>query len=130
MSKNGTKFPLDCPFKGNRQNVFKKLTFLSHHIDDRFSALIFTELNSNPHPHLERGFRMRILDTKTMRIHADPQHWAEFRVDGIPCRWNSVSTEFRVDGIPFRRGNSMSTEFRGHPGVHNVEKKLKKVFLL
>jgi hypothetical protein len=63
-----------------------------------------------------------------MRIHADPHHWAEFRVDGIPCRWNSVSTEFRVDGIPFRRGNSMSTEFRGHPGVHNVEKNFKKCF--
>ncbi len=30
-------------------------------------------------PHLECGFRMRIQETKTMRIHADadadPQHW-------------------------------------------------------
>jgi hypothetical protein len=42
MSKNGTKFPLDCPFKGNRQMFFKNLNFLSHNIDDRFSALIFT----------------------------------------------------------------------------------------
>jgi hypothetical protein len=54
----------------------KNLQFLSHNIDDRFSALIFTELNPNPHPHLKCGFRMRILETKTMRIHADadPQH--------------------------------------------------------
>jgi hypothetical protein len=54
---------------------FKNLHFLSHNIDDRFSALIFTEPNPNPHriwnPHLECGFRMRILETKTMRIHAD-----------------------------------------------------------
>jgi hypothetical protein len=62
MSKNGTKFPLDCPFKGNRQNVLKKLTFLSHNIDDRFLALIFTELNPNPHPYLESAFGMRIPD--------------------------------------------------------------------
>ncbi len=55
---------------------------------------------------------------------------AEFRVDGIPCRRNSVSTEFRFDGIPFRRGNSVSTEFRGHPGVHLVEKSLKSVFTI
>ncbi len=41
-----------------------------------------------------------------------------------------MSTESRVDGIPFRRGNSMSTEFRGHPGVHNVEKPLKSVFTI
>jgi hypothetical protein len=60
VSKNGTKFPLDCPFKGNRQNVFKNLHFLSHNIDDRFSALIFTELN--PNPHLESAFGMRIPD--------------------------------------------------------------------
>jgi hypothetical protein len=52
----------------------------------------------------------------------------EFRVDGISCRRNFVSTEFRVNGIPFRRGNSMSTEFHGNPGVHNVEKNLKKCF--
>ncbi len=68
----------------------------------------------------------------------------EFRVEGvridrIPCRRNSVSTEFRVDGIqfrtelrvdgiPFRRGNSVSTEFRGLPGVHNVNKNFKKCF--
>jgi hypothetical protein len=55
MSKNGTKFPLDCPFKGNRH-------FLSHNIDDRFSALIFTELNPNPHLHLESAFGMQIPD--------------------------------------------------------------------
>jgi hypothetical protein len=47
----------------------------------------------------------------------------EFCVDGIPYRRNSVLTEFRVDGILFRRGNFVSTEFRGHPGVHLVEKK-------
>jgi hypothetical protein len=32
-------------------------------------------------PHLECGFWMRILETKTMRIHADadadPQHWLQ-----------------------------------------------------
>jgi hypothetical protein len=32
-----------------------------------------------------------------------------------------VSTEFRVDGISCER-NSMSTEFRGYPTVHLVEK--------
>ncbi len=40
----------------------------------------------------------------------------EFRVDGIPCRRNSVSTEFRVDGIPCRR-NSVSMEFRFDGGI-------------
>jgi hypothetical protein len=63
---------------------------------------------------------------------------AEFRVYGIPCRRNSASTnsvstefrstEFHVDGNPFQRGNSVSTEFRGHLGVHLVEKTLKSVF--
>jgi hypothetical protein len=70
MSKNGTKFPLDCLFKGNRQNVFKKLTFLSHNNDDRFSALIFTELNPNPNPHLESAFGMGIPDAD----HGDQNH--------------------------------------------------------
>ncbi len=41
---------------------------------------------------------------------------AEFRVDGIPCRRNSVSTEFRVDGIPCRQ-NSVSTAFRYDGGI-------------
>ncbi len=44
----------------------------------------------------------------------------EFRVDGIPCGWNSVSTgEFRVDGgILCRRGNSVLTgEFRVDGGI-------------
>jgi hypothetical protein len=41
---------------------FKKLKFLSHNIDDRFLALIFTELNPNPHLHLESAFGMRIPD--------------------------------------------------------------------
>jgi hypothetical protein len=40
----------------------KNLHFLSHNIDDRFSALIFTELNPNLHPHLESAFGMRIPD--------------------------------------------------------------------
>ncbi len=76
---------LDCPFKGNQQYVFNNLHFLSHNIDDRFAALIFTVLNPNPHPHLESGFRMGILETKTMRIHADadPQHWLQKRVTCI-----------------------------------------------
>jgi hypothetical protein len=38
----------------------KNLHFLSNNIDDRFSALIFTELY--PHPHLESTFGMRIPD--------------------------------------------------------------------
>ncbi len=73
------------------------------------------------------------------RVGGIPCRWnsvsMEFHVDGIPCRdgisflWgNSVSTEFRVDGIPFRRGNSVSTEFRGHPGVRLVLKNFKKCF--
>ncbi len=43
----------------------------------------------------------------------------EFRVGGIPCHRNSVSTEFRVDGgIPCRRGNSVSTgEFHVNGGI-------------
>ncbi len=37
--------------------------------------------------------------------------------------------EFRDDGgIPGQRRNSVSTEFRGHPTVHLVEKNLKSVF--
>jgi hypothetical protein len=45
----------------------------------------------------------------------------EFRVDGIPCRWNSVSMEFRVDGIPCRWGNCVSTgEFRINVFIINI----------
>jgi hypothetical protein len=45
-------------------------------------------------------------------------------------RRNSVTAEFGVDRIPFRRGNSVLTEFRGHPSVHLVEKTLKSVFTI
>ncbi len=41
------------PLKETDKMFFKNLHFLSHNIDDRFSALIFTELNLNPHPHWE-----------------------------------------------------------------------------
>jgi hypothetical protein len=43
---------------------FKNLHFLTHtgNIDDRSSALIFKELNPNPHPHLESAFGLRIPD--------------------------------------------------------------------
>jgi hypothetical protein len=41
-----------------------------------------------------------------------------------------MSAEFGVEGIPFRQGNSVSTEFRGHPSVHLVEKTLKSVFTI
>jgi hypothetical protein len=61
----------------------------------------------------------------------------EFHVDGgILCRrGNSVLTgismstgEFRVKGgIPCQR-NSVSTQFRGHPTVHLVEKNFTRVF--
>jgi hypothetical protein len=50
------------PLKETDKMFFKNLHFLSHNIDDRFSALIFMELNPNPHPHLESAFGMRIPD--------------------------------------------------------------------
>ncbi len=39
-----------------------------------------------------------------------------------------MSAEFGVDRIPFRRENSVSTEFHGHPSVHLVEKNFNKCF--
>jgi hypothetical protein len=70
MSKNGTKFSLDCPFKVNQKNV-QKFKFLSHNRRSLIQIRIRIW-----HPHLEGGFRMRIQETKIMRIHADadPQH--------------------------------------------------------
>ncbi len=50
------------PLNKTDKMFLKNLHFLSHNIDDRFSALIFTELNPNPHPHLESAFGMRIPD--------------------------------------------------------------------
>jgi hypothetical protein len=50
------------PFKETDKMFLKTYIFLSHNIDDRFSALIFTELNPNPHLHLESAFGMRIPD--------------------------------------------------------------------
>jgi hypothetical protein len=58
----------------------------------------------------------------------------EFRVEGGKFRveagkFRVEGGKFRVEGgIPCREVNSMSTEFRGHPAVHPVEKNFKKCF--
>ncbi len=52
----------------------------------KISALIFTWLIRIRiriwNPHLECGFRMRIQETKIMRIHADPQYFVSVRCAG------------------------------------------------
>jgi hypothetical protein len=58
---------------------FLNLHFLSHNIDDRFSALIFTELNPNLHPLLESAFGIRIPD-------ADPGDQNHADSCGYGCR--------------------------------------------
>jgi hypothetical protein len=80
MSKNGSKFSLDFPLKVNLQNVFKKFFLLSSALFLRSLTRIRIRIWD---PHLECGSRMRIQETKIMRIHADadadadPQHWLQ-----------------------------------------------------